>query len=58
MVDGGAGKGCRYRPVDKERYDREYERIYGVRGAIKRAQKAMAIGYKIAPFNGKRKVKV
>lgn len=25
----GAGKGDRSRPVDKEKYDREYERIFG-----------------------------
>ena len=25
----GAGKGCNYRSVDQERYDKEYERIFG-----------------------------
>ncbi len=25
----GAGKGCVYRPVDKKKYDENYERIFG-----------------------------
>ena len=24
----GAGKGCRYRPVNKKKYDENYERIF------------------------------
>ncbi len=25
----GAGKGCAYRPVDKKKYDENYDRIFG-----------------------------
>ena len=49
------GKGSRSRITDKERYDREYERVYGMQGAIKRARKAMLLGYKVAPFNPSRR---
>ncbi len=50
-------KGSRSRITDKERYDREYERIYGMEGAIRRARKAMLAGYRVAPFNQKMREK-
>jgi len=46
------GKGSKSRITDKKRYDREYDRIYGAQ--MKRAQANFELGYKIAPFNGKR----
>lgn len=29
MVDGQAGKGDSYRPVDRKKWDKNYERIFG-----------------------------
>lgn len=29
MVDGKAGKGSKYRPVDQKKYDENWEKIFG-----------------------------
>ncbi|KKL07232.1 hypothetical protein LCGC14_2588060 [marine sediment metagenome] len=36
MNRGNAGKGSVYRPVNKERYDRNYERIFRKKGGLSR----------------------
>ena len=41
------GKGSKSRVKDKKKYDKNYDAIF-------RARKALELGYKIAPFNGKR----
>lgn len=41
MTMGGkhsAGKGSRYRPVDQKKWDRNWERIFGKRGAFRKVQ--------------------
>ena len=32
MTNGEAGKGDRYRPLDKKRFDRNWDRIFGKKG--------------------------
>ena len=40
-------KGSKSRITDKKRYDENYDAIY-------RARKAFELGYRVAPFNGRR----
>jgi hypothetical protein len=48
-------KGSKPRPVDRKRWEENYDRIFGEPKYILKARKAMEIGYKIAPFNGRRR---
>ena len=41
-------KGSKSKITNKKRFDENYDAIF-------RAQKAMELGYKIAPFNGRRR---
>jgi RecJ-like exonuclease len=43
MVDGNAGKGDRYRPVDKEKYDRTYIRVFGERCSVCKGKKKITV---------------